>query len=239
MKGFNSSVVGPYFTQNFTQSELMSFLDPENLSDLKGLVAELAIRRCVTPLKDKDVREEYQHLVAPWREICHVELGWKGIAVVEVMKGFTLKVHAPKAGPCYRNFEYLQSWRPLKNDEPTKKALVFGPPKIVPGSVDKSTTDQLELLACIRKKYGLPEHHLSNFGSAALNSALILGHFKRTGDRVPENGFWTRTDTMDALGDQLNLRFDEDGLCCANWHWRDLTQGNLGCFALGVEELEN
>jgi hypothetical protein len=40
----------------------------------------------------------------------------------QVKAGFTLKKHAPLAGPCHEKFSYPQDWD-LRNDEPTADLL--------------------------------------------------------------------------------------------------------------------
>jgi hypothetical protein len=189
-----------------------------------------------TPLADSEVPEQLQHLVPKWRKLAAL-LGYTGPVAWRVNQGFTLKQHAPKAGCCYKNFEYLQGWN-LQNDEPTKNSIVFWIPRLIPESLGKNVQEKLALLASFREQVGLPAHHLKNFGSAALLSGLILTHFNLTGERVPLNQLWTRTDTLLVGGGRLSLGgFVSRGLYCVYWGRGDGRGGILGCFLLGVEEL--
>lgn len=116
--------------------------------------------------------------------------------------------------------------------------MVFWVPRLVPESTEKTTDEQHANLAALRTRLELPEHHLSKFGSVALLAALVLAEFKRSGDRVPLNCYWVRTDTCDAGGDRLDLGdFGEVGLDCDYWHFGGKRAGDLGVFAWGVEAL--
>ena len=150
--------------------------------------------------------------------------------------GFTLKAHAPKFGPCYDNFSYLRDWN--FTDEPTSEGIVFWIPRLLPGSTGKNVNEQKALMTKIRQDYGLPGSHLASFGNVATLAGLILAHFKATGERVPLDRLWIRTDVCRADGDRLFLgAFGESGLGCDGWRWDGRRSVNLGVFALGVEVL--
>src|SRR3989338_1196750 len=135
------------------------------------------------PLSDNEVVEKLFETTLNWRKLA-VELGYPGPVVWKVKEGFTLEAHAPKAGPCYENFQELQDWD-IQNDEPTKDSLAFWVPRLVTVSKSKNVEKQIAILAELRQRFGLPEHYLTSFGSASLDSGLILAHFKRTGERTP------------------------------------------------------
>jgi len=161
-------------------------------------------------------------------------LNYGGPVAWRVRAGFTLKQHAPKAGPCFQNFQNLRNWNFV--DEPTKDAVVFWIPRLVPESTSKNVSELMVLLADLRREFGLPETHLVNFGCSALLSALILAHFKAMEERVPLNCLWARTDTCNSDGGRLRLGyFDEVGLYCDLWLWDDVRHSRLVVFALGVE----
>lgn len=186
-------------------------------------------------LADKDVPREHASTLVKYRRLA---TEW-GVSITtplcyRVSAGFTLKDHAPKNGPCYKNFSYLQDWN--FSDEPTQEGVVFWIPRIVPGSVKKNVSKQMAHLAALRQRVELPAHHLASFGSVALLAGLILAHYKATGERVPFDRYWVRTDTCYAGGSRLGLgSFDEYGLSCDNWDWDGDAGGYLGVFALGVE----
>ncbi|MDD2758471.1 MAG: hypothetical protein PHD72_03830 [Patescibacteria group bacterium] len=185
----------------------------------------------VISLADEEVPIAFIEARSKWRKLA-CDLGYTGPVLWAVKAGFTLKSHAPLAGPCYEKFSYLQD-RELKNDEPTVDCLVFFIPRMV--ATKKNAEEQMLALAELREKYGLPVSHCASFGSAALVSGLILAHFKRTGERAPLNTDWVRTDTRHSGGDRLGLGdFGETGLGC-DGDWDGSRDDNLGVFPLGVE----
>jgi hypothetical protein len=217
------------------EPELLALAD--NPQEVGKLARELATRATenlfFSPVSDKDLAEDLRELAAKWRRLA-AELGYAGPVAWKVRAGFTLKQHAPKAGPCIDNFAYLQDWQ-LRNDEATKGGIVFWIPRLLPGSTAKTANEQRALLADLRQRYDLPSTHLASFGSAALLAGLVLAHSKITGERVPLDRYWTRTDTLVADGARLSLgSFDGRGLYCGRYNWDDDRRGILGCFALGV-----
>lgn len=188
-----------------------------------------------TSINDPDVQARFAATVAKWRKLAS-DLGYDGPVAWRVKAGFTLKQHAPEAGPCYKKWAYLQDWN-LRNDEPTTNSLVFFIPRLV--GTSENAKEQIETLVKLRKQYQLPANHLTSFGSAALLAGLILANFKRKGERVPFNRCWARTDTIDTGGYRLNLgSFDETGLYCFDfWDWDVRRDGSIGVFPLGVEAL--
>jgi hypothetical protein len=236
------------FTISLPDELLRELVDSNNKAQveafLEGLTVEREKNTYFFPVSDQDARaqfgEQIPHLetsVPAWRHLA-AEHGYAGPILWEVREGFTLKHHAPKFGPCRQDFQYLQGWK--FEDPPSGKALVFWIPRLLHGTVKKNVQEQLGLLAEARKRYDLPEHHLSSFGQAGLLAGLILAEFRRSGDRVPLDGLWTRTDTLDSDGDLLDLGdFGGDGLRCDCWGWLDDRSDDLGCFPLGVEELSS
>ncbi len=220
-----------------SEEEQLALLDcPEELKKFAGdLVIWIVQNTFFLPLSDNEVAEKLTATTINWRKLA-AELGYTGPVAWKVKEGFTLKAHAPKAGPCYENFQYLQDWN-IQNDEPTKDSLAFWVPRLVQGSKSNNVEEQIKLLAELRQRFSLPAHHLTSYGSAALLSGLILAHFKRTGQRTPLNGEWTRTDSLRADGRRLDLGgFLASGLYCFHWPWSDVERSpGLGCFPLGVE----
>lgn len=197
----------------------------------KGETVEIA--EFFAPVSDKDLPEELRETAAKWRKLA-AELGYSRPVAWKVRAGFTLKQHAPKAGPCYENFAELQDWN-LQNDEATKDSIVFWIPRLLPGSTAKTVDEQKALLADLRQRYDLPATHLTSLGSAALLAGLILAHFKITGERVPLDRYWVRIDTLDSDGYLMRLgNFGGQGLGCDGYGWGSHRHGDLGCFALGV-----
>ena len=227
---------------DLTDPELLALTDSGNRPGLKKFLAACASSRAdntyVTALSDAEVAAQFPQFVeatAKWRAYA-TAVGYTGPVAWRVKAGFSLRAHAPKAGPCFQNFKYLQDWR-LKNDEPTINSLVFWVPRLAEGSLNKTASEMAALRADLRKKHGLHQHHGTSFGSAALIHALILAHFQRTGERVPLRFNYAATDTFHEVGSRLVAGyFSEDGLYCGGWcdlHGRSY----VGCFLLGVEDL--
>lgn len=191
----------------------------------------------LVPLTDAEVPPEHQVTLAKYRRLAAEHYVQSDVPLCyKVRAGFTLKKHAPLAGPCLEGFWYLQDWN--FKDEPTRDALVFWVPRLLKDSTSKAVDEQMQLLSALRQYLALSEHHLSSFGEISLVAGLILAHFKATGERLPLDGLYIRTDTCRADGNRLSLgRFDERGLFCGLWLWAAEQNDDLGVFALGVDHV--
>ena len=224
---------------DLTDEEIQDLTESDNRRALKEHLLSCAIvrvQKMFTFLSDAQVPTAYRSTLSKYR----VEARLQGVAdttplCYRVAKGFTLRGHAPKAGHCREDFRYLQNWDFV--DEPTQDCLAFWIPRLVPGSTGKTVNEQKIHLAEFRQCLELPPHYCSNFGTASLLSGLILAHYKATGEQVPLNGLWTRTDSCDADGFRLGLGWDPGGLGGDGWRCDDGRYGHIGCFALGVETL--
>lgn len=144
------------------------------------------------------------------------------VEIYQVAAGFTVK-KAPEMGYCYEDFKYLQSWN--FEDEPTKDCVVFWIPKIQ--GLDKPFSGQEKILS----------EYDCKFESASLQIGLLLAHFQRTNERLPENYNYVRTSTFHVDGRRLLAgSFNESGLYCHCWD--EGAGGYVGFFLLGVESLE-
>ncbi len=190
-----------------------------------------------TPIPDAEVPAEHRVPLVTYRTLA-ATWGVPGDACVcyAVRAGFTLKTHAPRDGPCYEGYQYLQRWR--FPDEPTADALVFWIPHLVPGSTFKTAHEQKRLLDALRTKHGLPARHLNRFGTAPLVAGLILAHHRFTRERIPFNLRFVRTDTSHDPENGLDLGlFGMTGLNCVRWHATNRSYALVGAFALGIERL--
>ncbi|GEM_PF-3287099 len=190
-----------------------------------------------TPLHDHDVPQEHQAVLAKYRALA-IEYKVPSTTPIcyRVRASFTLKHHAPKAGPCHQNFNCLQD-RNFFDDDPTTNCLVFWVPRLVKNSTSKEQDQQMDLLSKLRTKLKLPAHHLVNFGSVSLVAGLILAHYKVTGECIPLNNYWACTDTCEA-GGRLILLWVEDDLDCQTWNFVVVGDYFAGVFALGIEPIE-
>ena len=185
-----------------------------------------------------DVTKRYQETYAKYRGESddHDDVSAAAPICYRVKTGFTLKTHHPKAGPCYDLFRHLQTW--IFPDKPISDCLVFWVPCILQGSTEKNVDKQIRLLANTRNRLGLPSHHLRSFGEISIVAGLMSAHLKHTGERVPLNDQWVRTDTHGAGGRRLYLGgFDTLGLYCNDFRFDEIVYGNVGVFAIGVEAL--
>lgn len=169
-----------------TRPELKRFLGALLEEDLK--------KTYVTYLDDKDVPEKHRDTYAKWREYA-ASLGYTGPVVWQVREGFTLKRHAPRAGPCHKRFEYVHSDQ-MENEKPTRNTLVFWVPRLAEGSTNKTITEMEQLRGDLKVGYMLPNYHIYTFGSVTLLVALILTHFKRTGECVPLKNAYAVSDSF-------------------------------------------
>lgn len=222
-----------------TDEELLFFSDkPEVVKDdIARRVAEDIQNTYAVPMSDAQLKDQFPQFanrLVPWRKLA-VLTDYRGPVVWKVKQGFTLKTHASLAGLCHKNLDYLQDWS--FEDTPTSDTLVFWVPRLAPDSTSKTAKEMEKFRDELRARYGMPATHCTSFGSIALQFALILAHFKRTGERVPLNCLYVASDTMHADGLRLIAgSFDSFGLDCRCWygpHWR----GRVGYFLLGVEEL--
>ncbi len=150
-----------------------SYVKP--LTDEQAIKLFLRLKRWRQP--DVDM------MVANYRRYAS-DLDYTGPVFWKVKAGYTLKKHAARNRDTWHKLYYVRDW-PIVNDEPTKDSIVFWVPRFVRGSTDKDVPQMMKLKAELRLRYDLPGHRGSGFGSAALLSALILAHYKLTGERVP------------------------------------------------------
>ncbi len=233
---------------NLSDEELASVIEkPELLKQFAGkLLADNVANTYVVALSDDDAvkllveskkyesEERVREVVALWRKYAS-NIGYTGPIAWKVKAGYTLKEHASRDKNSYTKLGYLQSWE-LKNDEPTKDSLVFWVPRLADGSLSKTIPQMEKLRKEYRKNYSWPAYHCTSFGSIALLFALILAHFKRTGERVPLQYLYAASDTFHVDGYRLIAGFFlENGLYCN--YWSEDAGDDVGFFLLGVEEL--
>jgi len=189
------------------------------------------------PLSDNELQKQFPQFadrLAPWRKLAAL-MGYTGPVAWLVKQGFTLKKHAPLVGPCYENLGYLQGWN--FNDDPTDNCLAFWVPRLAENSTGKNIKAMEAHRAELKKRYELPGNHATTFGSIQLQFALILAHFKRTGERVLSGRYYAASDSHEdgcrlVVGD-----FSGDGLSGGGWD--DSGGDSVCCFLLGIETLGN
>lgn len=224
------------------------------ISDAVKLIAEVEKNNFFTAILDADTPAYLSDAVAKWRELAS-DLGYTGPVLWAVKAGFTLRSHAPFVGPCKEVF-VPNDWA-IRNDCGTRDCFVFFIPRQI--ATGKNAKEQKQALKELRMRYNLPENHMVKFGTVTLVSGLILAHFKSSGERVPLQEVWVRTDSFcyfdsdspfftyedeELESYRIHLGdFDEDGLNCSNdFHWDhdsdnedDDRDGELGVFPLAIE----
>ena len=231
---------------NLSDEELAALADnPDLIKEFAGkLVANNAANTYVVALSDSlAVGPEAKACVAKWRKYAS-DLGYTGPVVWKVKAGYTLKEHASQDKNAYNKLSHVQN-RQLEHDEPTKDSLVFWVPRLAEGSNGKDIYQMKQLREELRLRYEMPPHHATTFGSIALLFALILAHFKRTGERVPADrfhavhAFHAVSDTFLAHSDHRLFagNFDDYGLLCEDWDEKR-AHHCVGFFLLGVQELQ-
>ena len=224
--------------KDLSDEEMLALTNnPGELKKLGGeLVAKEIANIFAVSLSDAEVQEKYPQFadrLVPWRKLAAL-MGYTGPVAWLVKQGFTLKKHAPLVGPCYKNLQYLQGWN--FNDDPTDDCLVFWVPRLAENSTGKNLKAMEKHRAELKKRYELPGDHATYFGSIQLQFALILAHFKRTGERVPLNFLYMASDTLFADGRRLVAGdFNVSGLYCN--YWDENGNDAIGFVLLGVEKL--
>lgn len=190
------------------------------------------------PLPGSEVPSEHRNTFAKYRALA-VDHGVEAsvpLCYHVRVDGLTLKGDVPRLGPCRERFRYLQSWDFA--DTLTMNALVFWLPCSLSSGLARTRTEHLDLLAGIRERYGLPIHHLVNFGQAQMVAGLLLAHYLATDERLPMIGHYVRTDTVISGGLQLSLgNFGAGGLDCVYWDGFDESFDRLHFLAIGLEPL--
>ncbi|MBI4427252.1 MAG: hypothetical protein HY569_02115 [Candidatus Magasanikbacteria bacterium] len=205
-------ISAPYFTRLVTEESIVSALSHAMSEQEAGKLCEAGLKCAV---------DHFDYHGSPF---------WTSRA------GFTLRSHAVKLGSCYQDFQYLHGWD--FEDRPTTDSVLFCPPRLVPDSLGKNVDKQMVLLAKLREKFGLPAYFFNSFGESSTLSGIILTNYNQTGECVPLNGLWVRTNTrLRGGGGRLGLGgFSRDGLGCDDWGWGG-AGSSIGCLAPGVVDL--
>ena len=160
--------------------------------------------------------------------------------VWEIPSMFRL-IDGPTLGPCHKSWEYISNMidQTVLN-EATDHCLTFMAPRFVSECTRKNVKKQMRILSKYRRKYDLPRHHLSGYGKVCLIANIVLSHHCVNNERIPLNYNWTRTDTFTKSNSNIRLdlgNFGTSGLGCDWWSCDSGGYPDLGCFAIGVEEL--
>jgi len=222
-----------------SDEEILAMADnPGKLKEfLGGLVAEEIANTFCVALSDNELQKQFPQLVdrlVPWRKLA-AELNYSGPVVWLIKQGFTLKKTAPIVGSCNDKLNYLQGWS--FEDKPTEDLIVFWVPRLAPKSTGKDIKTMEAHRAELKKRYELPGDHANYFGTIQVLFAIILAHFKRSGERVPLDLLYAASDAL--LGGYRLIAGDfysSDGLFCDLWD--ENGRGDVGFFLLGVEKIE-
>lgn len=207
--------------------------------EIADRLMDIERRVYVTPLHDTQVDESLRETAESWRMFAVRELGYHGFTAYDVVAGFRLKEDAPKTGLCYKDWQDLLDIS-FRNDEPTVHCTAFWVPRLLPDSMRTrmSLEQQFRSMYDVRDKFKLPAHHLTKFGSAALQSLLILDHARRTGERTPLDCHWILTNTVEVDGGNMTLGgFGGNNLRYGIFD-DEIGSVGLGFFPLGVEVSE-
>jgi hypothetical protein len=218
-----------------SDAKLLRVVGADNVSvpHFTRIVSEAAV---VTALGAVMSEQEAGNLCEAGLKCAVDHFGYRGSPFFASRAGYTLKSHAAKLGPCFNDFQHLQGWG--FEDKPTTDAVLYCPPRLVPDSTSKDVDKQMDMLAKLREKYGLPANFFTSFGEPSMLSGVILTNYNQTGERVPLDGLWARTDARIRVGGgRLALGgFYRDGFYCGYWDWGG-AGSVIGCLALGVVDL--
>jgi len=230
----HSTLIDDLIAGRFVRREELIVAPTINIFDwFTPITGEEAVCLLIERCKYKYKPDRARQIGASWRQK-NTEQGIPATYPVcyRVRADFTLKWHAPKAGPCRKDFRYLQKWN--FPDEATKDSLVFWVPGVLSDSTSKDVSQQRQLLSDTRVRLELPAHHMSDFNKVALVAGLFLAHSKVTGERI---SLVVRTDTCVTGGGRLCLSWGEGDLYCDYWDYGAEPYDGVGVLALGVEEL--
>jgi hypothetical protein len=226
---------------DLTPEEMLALADHpgEFKAFCTGLYAEEVRNTFVIPLLDWEVQIQFPQFadrLPPWRRLA-VFKGYGGPVAWKIMPGFMVNKHAQLVGPCYSGVEYTRMWDNLP-ETPTKSCLVFWMPRLLKDSTVTNIALMEEWRAVIKQEYTFPPNHCDSFGSIQLLFALILAHFKRTGERVLSGYQYAVSDSYDECGSRIfACEYKEDGLRLSV---KDgpFNHERYGFFPIGVEELD-
>jgi len=130
-------------------------------------------------LADTEVPARLADTLVKWRKMAVIQ-GYSGPIAWLAPEGFNFRKHAPLVFLHPSPYESRSIDRRLRNkeNEPTKRQLIFWIPCFVARSNNKTREEQLILLAGLRRRHKLPGHHLTDFGTASLLSGLMLLHYR-------------------------------------------------------------
>jgi len=218
---------------------------------LKEFVANLAAEdnknTFFRPLRDDELPKQYHEVLEKWRRLAQAHQ-YTGPVAWHVRNGYSLKEHPLWwiKGDRYREVAIQYNWAfDLKYDEPTRLCIVFWIPRLLIGTTGLVTTQQRTVLEKTRKEYGLPEHHLSSFGSATLIAGLLYEYDKIDASWEYTVQTETLTDSRCAGGGFMNVYVDTQKWCKSNntnprtlYLASGASRGpNVGVFPLGIENL--
>lgn len=184
---------------------------------------------------DYEIPSDLEKVLDAWKELAEA-LKYTGPVAWHVKGGFSFQTDFPvMVQPHNRTLRLMQKWS-LKNPEPTQPAIVFWIPRAF-NTYGGIRLPRRQLVDGLREQYGLPSHHLVDFGSAFLVSALLRcalkeGHLSLDHFRYLHLGF--PTDTMTDTGFRVFIR-------CGPYHKRYFEclrfddDGSFDFFPIGIE----
>jgi len=228
-----------------SEEELLALIDnPGRVQQFAfGLLTETQMNTIVTPMADDDIPVELQEIAGKWRNLA-VNCMYAGPIAWRVKAGFRpdndcmFGYFNPKSKAIHfsgRCFTCL----------PTVDGIYFWIPRLIRDCFNKTYTEQTHCLAELAKSYHLPEDHGYGIwpGDLSLVVALVLAHFKRSGDRIPGKGKFARLHTQHTVKDTLSresyLRISvgdfvrDKKLSCISKFGDDDRDPDLSCFPVG------
>lgn len=186
------------------------------------------------PFMESDLPPQHVQLGCQWRLINQTLGVADNVPVIYLVReGVDFKT-VPSLGPCHNDFRELLAGRLPR--EQSSRCLVFWVPRLLAGTEIMSYTDQVAEIERCRVQYDLPQHHLSGLREAWLVSGLILSHYEATGECLPHNGWFARTETGDMGIIKWRVGgFKKGGTLQCHPIVGIQAQGDTGAFLIGIE----
>ena len=178
----------------------------------------------ITPLFDKEAIARFAESTFNWRRLVAEELNYAGPVLWRIEEGTIY--HELDCGIHDDEFMF------------NKGLYVFWAPRLVPESKGKDPKVQKEILVKLKKKFNLPEHHLSSFGKFPILLALVSGYYTYAEQQLSLKNDYARTDTiLDQSRGRININCSDVTGRYETWRWGDCPKPNIGCFALAIEKM--
>lgn len=208
--------------------------------EVRAYLASLYAAETLTPVYAEPIP---RYAIPRWLEHTHRAylamadwMGYHGPEALawQIYPGYTFTHDAPQEGLIAGADNRLTEWE-LVNNPPTGRCIAHIIPQIPPGGDWKTVAEQMEFMERIRRRFHLPPHHLTSFGTASLLSSVLLRLRNHFGIFLPAERYFIRTDTSHLFG-PLNMGgHGSEGLHWTDWDFLGDSDRCLGFLPVGID----